>query len=124
MLAEPGEEIEVAVTATDQLGRPVEAALSLALVNGALLSAYPDGVMPIVNYFHTKIDLQTVSHLNKGGEYRQCHTSLPPSDRYPYQRRSQNIFQNQFQSFLILLGEPFQHPLFLSIDWLIYYRCL
>ncbi|MDQ1317652.1 MAG: alpha-2-macroglobulin, partial [Candidatus Poribacteria bacterium] len=47
----PGEEGEIEVTATDQLGKPVEAELSFALVEEALYALYPDVLMPITDFF-------------------------------------------------------------------------
>ncbi|MBT3295026.1 MAG: outer membrane protein assembly factor BamD [Verrucomicrobia bacterium] len=47
----PGEQAEVEITVTDQLGQPVEAELSLALVNEALFAAYPDRTPPILAFF-------------------------------------------------------------------------
>jgi len=47
----PGEEGEIEVTATDQLGKPVEATLSLALVEEALYALYPDVLIPITDFF-------------------------------------------------------------------------
>jgi len=61
----PGEEGEIEVTATDQLGKPVEAELSLALVEEALYALYPDVVMPITDFFkegaHRYAGMTTVS---------------------------------------------------------------
>ena len=47
----PGEEGKVEVTVTDQTGRPVEAELSLALVNEALFAVCPDPLTPILDFF-------------------------------------------------------------------------
>ncbi|HNQ87721.1 MAG TPA: MG2 domain-containing protein [Verrucomicrobiota bacterium] len=47
----PGETGHVEVGVTDQSGRPVEAELSLALVNEALFAICPDPLMPILDYF-------------------------------------------------------------------------
>lgn len=47
----PGEEGKVEVSVTDQMGKPVEAELSLALVNEALYAVYPDSLMPILDFF-------------------------------------------------------------------------
>ena len=47
----PGEKGQVELTVTDQLGRPVEAELSLALVNEALFAVYPDETPPILKFF-------------------------------------------------------------------------
>jgi TolA-binding protein len=48
----PGEEVVVDVTTVDQLGRPVSAELSLALIDRALLRLYGDRVPPIGPFFY------------------------------------------------------------------------
>jgi tetratricopeptide (TPR) repeat protein len=48
----PGEEVEVEVTTVDQLGKPVSAELSLALVDEALLRLYGDALPPIGRFFY------------------------------------------------------------------------
>jgi alpha-2-macroglobulin len=50
--AGPGDEIEVEVTTLDQLGRPVPAELSLALVDRALLRLHGDRLPPIGPFFY------------------------------------------------------------------------
>ncbi len=61
----PGEEAQVEVIATDQLGKPVEAELSLALVDEALFAIYPDNLQPITDFFnegiHRDAAMRTVS---------------------------------------------------------------
>ena len=47
----PGEKGEVEIVVTDQLGNPVEAAVSLALVNEALYALHPDATPGIVSFF-------------------------------------------------------------------------
>lgn len=47
----PGEEAKVEISVTDQVGKPVEAELSLALVNEALYAVVPDRVLPILDFF-------------------------------------------------------------------------
>ncbi len=47
----PGEEGKVEITVTDSLGKPVEAELSLALVNEALFAIHPDTTPPILDFF-------------------------------------------------------------------------
>ncbi len=47
----PGEDGKVEITVTDQTGQPVEAELSLALVNEALFAVCPDPTMPILDFF-------------------------------------------------------------------------
>ena len=48
---EPGATAEVEVRATDQLGKPVKAEFSLALVDEALFAIHSDTLMPINNFF-------------------------------------------------------------------------
>ncbi len=48
---EPGATAEVEVRATDQLGKPVKAEFSLALVDEALFAIYSDTLMPINDFF-------------------------------------------------------------------------
>lgn len=48
----PGEPVEVEVTAVDQLGKPVRAELSLALVDRALLRLHGDKLPPIDRFFY------------------------------------------------------------------------
>jgi uncharacterized protein YfaS (alpha-2-macroglobulin family)/TolA-binding protein len=47
----PGEEGKFEISVTDQVGKPVEAELSLALVNEALFAVVPDRVRPILDFF-------------------------------------------------------------------------
>jgi TolA-binding protein len=49
--AGPNEEVEVEITTADQLGRPVAAEVSLALVDLSLLRLFDDGQAPIGPYF-------------------------------------------------------------------------
>lgn len=48
----PGEEVVIDVTATDQLGKPVAAEFSLAMVDRTLLRLYNDKLPPIGPYFY------------------------------------------------------------------------
>src|SRR5438445_13884765 len=48
----PGEEVEVEVTTLDQLGRPVAAELSLALVDRSLLRLFQDRLPAIGSFFY------------------------------------------------------------------------
>ncbi len=47
----PGEDGQVEISVTDQIGKPVEAELSLALVNEALYSVFPDTLTPVLDFF-------------------------------------------------------------------------
>ena len=62
---EPGATAEVNVRATDQLGKPVKAEFSLALVDEALFAIYPDKLTPINDFFQKgsrrKSAMQTAS---------------------------------------------------------------
>jgi hypothetical protein len=49
----PGADGLVDLVVTDQNGKPVQAALSLALVNEALYSLYPEKVPPILDFFQS-----------------------------------------------------------------------
>ncbi|MFC1715758.1 tetratricopeptide repeat protein [Candidatus Poribacteria bacterium] len=64
----PGEEVDVQVTATDQLGNPVEAKISLALVDEALFTVYKGSFLPITDFFnkgvHRDAAMRTVSTCN------------------------------------------------------------
>ncbi|MFO0961048.1 MAG: MG2 domain-containing protein [Isosphaeraceae bacterium] len=52
--AGPGEAVEVEVTTRDQLGRPVAAEVSVALVDRALLRLYQDKLPPIGGFFYNQ----------------------------------------------------------------------
>jgi uncharacterized protein YfaS (alpha-2-macroglobulin family)/TolA-binding protein len=61
----PGEDAQVEIRATDQLGKPVKAELSLALVDEALFALYPDNLEPIFDFFekgtHRDAAMRTIS---------------------------------------------------------------
>lgn len=48
----PGDEVEVDLTVTDQLGRPVKAEIGLALIDRALLRRFADPLPPIGSFFY------------------------------------------------------------------------
>ncbi|WP_165074525.1 MG2 domain-containing protein [Paludisphaera rhizosphaerae] len=62
----PGDPVEVEVTALDQLGRPVKAELSLAVVDQALLRRFADPLPPIGRFFYdqTRVGAFAVSSTN------------------------------------------------------------
>lgn len=51
----PGSTGQVEITVTDQMGRPVEAELAMALVDETLLAVYPDGTPSIQSFFQTGV---------------------------------------------------------------------
>ncbi|MFQ6039969.1 MAG: MG2 domain-containing protein [Candidatus Poribacteria bacterium] len=64
----PGAEAEIEISATDQLGKPVKAGFSLALVEEALFAIYPDNLTSIIDFFqegtHRDASMRTVSSCN------------------------------------------------------------
>ena len=56
---EPGATAEVEVRATDQLGKPVKAEFSLALVDEALFAIYSDTLTPINDFFQKGIQRES-----------------------------------------------------------------
>ena len=50
----PGERIELELTTRDQLGRPVAAELSIAMIDEALLAIYADALPPIGRVFYSQ----------------------------------------------------------------------
>jgi len=61
----PGEEGQVEISVTDQLGKPVRAELSLALVDEALFAIFPDNTPKILDFFqkdaHRQAELRVIS---------------------------------------------------------------
>ncbi len=50
----PGENVELDVTAIDQLGRPAQAELSIAMIDRSLLRLYGDRMPPIGTFFYSQ----------------------------------------------------------------------
>jgi tetratricopeptide (TPR) repeat protein len=71
----PGEEGKVEIEVTDQNGRPVEAELSLALVNEALLGIYPDTLTPILDFFQREARRQAGFHAGATCGFRYAGTT-------------------------------------------------
>ncbi len=67
----PGEEGKVEISVTDQIGQPVEAELSLALVNEALFAVFPDATTPILDFFQ-----------KEARRYAEFHTGATCGFRY------------------------------------------
>lgn len=72
----PGEEGQVEITVTDQVGQPVVAELSLALVNEALFAVCPDPTQPILGFFQQ--DARRHADFHTGAT---CGFSYPGSTR-------------------------------------------
>ena len=54
----PGEEGQVEISVTDQLGKPVRAELSLALVDEALFAVFPDNTPKMLDFFQSDAQRQ------------------------------------------------------------------
>ncbi|MBN2441825.1 MAG: tetratricopeptide repeat protein [Spirochaetales bacterium] len=74
----PGEEAFVDILVTDHLGKPVEAELSLALVNEALLEQFKDPVSGIVSFFEE-------------GAYREAEMRTDSSCTFIYTPVTQSV---------------------------------
>ncbi|MHB1155680.1 MAG: MG2 domain-containing protein [Phycisphaerales bacterium] len=65
---QPGEKGKVELTVTDQLGKPVEAELSLAMVDASLFNIHPDDLPDILTFFqqdaHRDDDLRSGSTID------------------------------------------------------------
>jgi len=73
----PGEDATVEISATDQLGQPVEAELSLALVNEALFAVYPDTTAPILEFFQKSARRFADFHTGATCGFRYLGTTRP-----------------------------------------------
>ncbi|MGC8640208.1 MAG: MG2 domain-containing protein, partial [Isosphaeraceae bacterium] len=54
-LVGPGEPVELDINTVDQMGRPVSAELSIALIDRSLLRLYGDRMPPIASFFYNQI---------------------------------------------------------------------
>jgi len=76
----PGEEAEVEILATDALGKPVKAELSLALIDEALFAIYPDNLQPITDFFQK-------------GTHRDAAMRTTSSCTFRYQPATQQVIK-------------------------------
>ncbi|MBM4094664.1 MAG: hypothetical protein FJ276_35440, partial [Planctomycetes bacterium] len=74
---QPGEEVEVALTARDAQGRPVSAEISLAMVEQSLLERFPASLAAIQDFFR--------------GEFRQSAVRTGSSIQFTYHPATQAI---------------------------------
>ena len=74
----PGARAKVRIVTTDQNGQPVSAELSLAMVDEALLSVYPDRLPPIRDFF-------------EGGARRQAALATTSSCTFSYHPATQPV---------------------------------
>ena len=73
----PGEAAEIQVRATDQLGQPVKAEFSLALVDEALFAVYKDDVMHINDFFQKGLRRETAMRTESSCAFRYMPTTQP-----------------------------------------------
>lgn len=96
----PGEEGKVEITVTDQNGQPVEAELSLALVNQALFGIYPDTLTPILDFFQREARRQAGFHAGATCGFGYSGTTRPVNraivdEAQRRQRDQQEVLQMQ-----------------------------
>jgi tetratricopeptide (TPR) repeat protein len=75
----PGEPGRIEIAATDQTGQPVEAELSLALVNEALFAVCPDPLAPILDFFQKDARRHAEFHLGATCAFRYPGHTRPVS---------------------------------------------
>ncbi len=73
----PGEEGKVEITVTDQTGKPVEAELSMALVNEALYAVVPDKLTPILDFFQKDARRHAEFHTGATCGFKYTGTTRP-----------------------------------------------
>jgi alpha-2-macroglobulin len=73
----PGEDGKVEIRVTDQAGKPVEAELSLALVNEALFAVFPDTLAPILEFFQKDARRHAEFHTGATCGFRYDGTTRP-----------------------------------------------
>ena len=74
---QPGEAVDVGITATDPQGKPVAAELSLAMVQQTLLDRFPETLPPIQDYFQ--------------GQHRQSGTRTAATITFAYNPATEPI---------------------------------
>jgi tetratricopeptide (TPR) repeat protein len=75
----PGQDLEVVVTTLDQLGKPVPAEVSLALVDRALLNLYGDKLPPIGPFFYDQSRVGAFS-TQSSNTFRYAPPTVPVSE--------------------------------------------
>jgi len=73
----PGEDGQIEITVTDQIGQPVAAELSLALVNEALFAVCPDATTPILDFFQKEARRHADFHTGATCGFRYAGTTRP-----------------------------------------------
>ena len=75
----PGETGKIELAVTDQIGQPVEAELSLALVNEALFTVCPDSLTPILDFFQKDARRHAEFHVGATCAFRYPGKTRPVS---------------------------------------------
>ena len=73
----PGEDGKIEISVSDQMGKPVEAELSLALVNEALFAVCPDKTMTILDFFQKSARRHAEFHTGATCGFRYIGTTRP-----------------------------------------------
>ncbi|MHC5543388.1 IMP dehydrogenase, partial [Singulisphaera rosea] len=75
----PGDEIEVEVSTEDQLGKPVSAEVSLAMVDRSLLRLFNDTLPPITSFFYDQTRTGAFA-TQSSNTFKYTPTTTPVSD--------------------------------------------
>ncbi len=89
---QPGESLRVDIEVTDQLGRPVEAELCLAIVDAALFHRFPDNAPAMVSFFEQ-------------GAHRDAGLRTATSCTFSYQGRTVRVDEDILAENLRRAGE-------------------
>ncbi|MFA7237187.1 MAG: MG2 domain-containing protein [Phycisphaeraceae bacterium] len=98
---QPGEKGKVELTVTDQLGRPVEAELSLALVDASLFNIHPDDLPDILTFFQQ--DARRDDDLRSGSTIDFHYTSTTKAVNKQIAAETERLVFNEREA--VQLGE-------------------
>ena len=73
----PGNVAKIAIMATDQLDKPVQAEFSLALVEEAVFALFPNKLMPIIDFFQAGIRRETAMRAVSSCKFRYAPLTHP-----------------------------------------------
>ncbi|MGM0486920.1 MAG: tetratricopeptide repeat protein [Planctomycetota bacterium] len=102
---EPGEKGTFSLTVTDQLDKPVKAELSLALIDEALFSQYPDTTPHIIDYFqkdarrHAEFRVASTCGFSYSGESEQIENAYLEEAKRLQQDAKEDRARGQVEGF-------------------------
>jgi hypothetical protein len=82
----PGDEVELSIVAADQMRRPVDAEVSVAVVDEALLALFPDPLPPMADTFAqrrspTALSVASSAGTTRAAEVRRSAHAAPAAER-------------------------------------------